>query len=150
MQTPKNGCREPFNHWKATYLVFAQGEPLREIPPDGTVGWYGDLVERLTEPHSSLVPDALAALAAVEAYRDWLTDNLDGMTEAGGVGLDNFNWYLKNVLYTPYDTDHLLLFGERTRTLAHLPRDRRKQKQPPWHPPSRTRYVEGRVRREGT
>jgi hypothetical protein len=96
-----------------SYDGVAQGEPLREIPPAGTVGWYGDLVERLTEPHSSLVPDALAALAAVEAYRDWLADNLDGMTEAGGVGLDNFNWYLKNVLYAPYDTDQLLLLGER-------------------------------------
>jgi hypothetical protein len=95
------------------YDGVAQGEPLREFPPEGTVGWYGDLVERLTEPYSDLVPDALAALAAVEAYRDWLTDNLDGMTGAGGVGLDNFNWYLKNVLYVPYDTDDLLLFGER-------------------------------------
>lgn len=95
------------------YDGVAQGEPLREIPPAGTVGWYGDLVERLTESQPSLVPEASAALAAVEDYRDWLTENLDDMTEAGGVGLDNFNWYLRNVLYAPYDTDDLRLFGER-------------------------------------
>ena len=95
------------------YDGVAQGEPLREIPPAGAVGWYGDLVDRLTEAHRSLVPDAQAALKAVEAYRDWLEDNLDSMTAAGGVGLDNFNWYLRNVLYAPYDTDDLLLLGER-------------------------------------
>jgi hypothetical protein len=95
------------------YDGVAQGEPLRDDPPDGTVGWYGDLVERLTEGQADLVPDAQAALTAVEDYRDWLKANLDGMTEPGAVGLDNFNWYLRNVRYAKYTTDDLRLLGER-------------------------------------
>ncbi len=95
------------------YDGVGQGVPWRAEPPEGTIGWYRDLVERLSEHHTDLVPDAKAALAAVEGYRDWLESRSPQMTEPAWIGLEHFNWFLRHVRLMPYTVDDLKMLGER-------------------------------------
>jgi hypothetical protein len=90
-----------------------QGEPYRDQPPAGTIGWYRDLCGRLQQHHADLVSSCAAAATAVAGYRDWLRANLDRMPQSAAVGMENFNWYLKHVRLLPYDSEDLILLGER-------------------------------------
>jgi hypothetical protein len=90
-----------------------QGEPRRPKPPAGVIGWYRDLLERLPQHHPELVPDAKAALAAAEGYRDWLKQSQPRMKENAWVGYENYNWYLRNVRLMPYDATSVRLLGKR-------------------------------------
>ena len=89
------------------------GQPMRNDPPPGVVGWYQDLVERLPDQHSDLVPVAKEALAAVEGYRDWLEENREQMTAPGGIGLDNYDWFLKHARLMPFTAADVRALGER-------------------------------------
>ena len=88
-------------------------QPFREVPPAGVIGWYKDLVERLEKNKPELVPAGKKALEAVLSFLDWLQDNQGKMTASAGVGLDNYNWYLKNVLYMPFTAQDCLTIGDR-------------------------------------
>jgi hypothetical protein len=90
-----------------------QGEPYRDQPPEGTIGWYRDLCGRLKQHHPDLVPACEASVTAVSGYRDWLRANLDRMPQSAAIGMENFNWYLKHVRLLPYDADDLIVLGER-------------------------------------
>ncbi len=90
-----------------------QGEPYRDQPPAGTIGWYRDLCGRLAKDHADLVDACQAGVAAVSAYRDFLRANLARMPQSAAVGMENFNWYLKHVRLLPYDSEDLILLGER-------------------------------------
>ena len=82
-------------------------EPYRDEPPDGTIGWYQDLCERLSRHQSDLVADCENALNALEGYRDWLKAKVDEMPQSAAIGIDNFNWYLKYVRLVPFTVDDL-------------------------------------------
>ena len=90
-----------------------QGEPRRDPPPEGIIGWYRDLIGRLPQHHPDLVADARQALAAVESYRDWLKQNESGMKEPAWVGLEQYQWYLRNVSLIPYTVDEVRFLGQR-------------------------------------
>ncbi len=90
-----------------------QGEPYRDQPPAGTIGWYKDLCSRLQQHHADLAPSCQAATMAVSGYRDWLRANVARMPQSAAVGMENFNWYLKHVRLLPYDSEDLILLGER-------------------------------------
>ncbi len=87
------------------------GHPYRDVPPAGTIGWYRDLIQRLGEHHPDLVPKATAALEAITAFRDWLQDS--GMNAPAGIGRENYEWYLQNVLYMPFTIEDILAIGDR-------------------------------------
>jgi len=89
-----------------------QGEPYRDTPPEGTIGWFRDLCDRLDDD-SSLVADCEAATRAAERYRDWLAEELPAMQASAAIGRDNFNWYLKHVRLLPLTVDDLRAIGER-------------------------------------
>jgi len=59
-------------------------------------------VAQLAEHHPDLVPDAKKAQAAIEGYLGWLKENRSRMTASAGVGIENYNWLLKNVYLFPY------------------------------------------------
>jgi len=84
---------------------------LRNMGPAAEI--FSEYLTRLVEQHPSLAVDARSARSAVERYLDWLRSNLDEMTAAAGVGLDNYNWLLKNVYLFPYS-------WEECRTIVHL------------------------------
>jgi hypothetical protein len=126
-----------------------QGEPRRPVPPAGVIGWYRDLRERLPKHHPELVADARAALAAAEGFRDWLKQNRPAMKEPAFVGLDNYNWYLRNVRLMPYDADQVRLLGkreeDRARTFLEIEQHRNRAL-PPIEPVKTAEEHEKRVR----
>jgi len=61
-----------------------------------------ELSTRLAEFHPHLVPDAEKARDAVKHYLNWLVENKNNMTEPAGIGIENYNWWLKNVHLFPY------------------------------------------------
>ena len=81
-----------------------------------------DLVPLMREHHPELVADAEAAWAAVQDYRAWIEDNIDRMTAPTGVGVEDYNWWLKNVWLLPYTWDEAWVIARREydRALATL------------------------------
>ena len=90
-----------------------QGEPYRDEPPAGTIGWFEDLCGRLAPGDSELLGDCREATASARRYRDWLAENLDGMEASAGIGAENYNWYLKHVRLLPHTVDDLEAIGRR-------------------------------------
>src|SRR5699024_3867028 len=90
-----------------------QGEPYRDNPPEGTIGWFDDLCQRLDQSKDALTSDCRSARDAAQKYHDWLVDNIDGMASSAGIGTDNFNWYLKHVRLMPETVDDLRAIGVR-------------------------------------
>ncbi len=89
------------------------GHPYRAVPPMGTVGWYEDFVQQLEKHHADLAPVAKAAQESVIGFRDWLEQNQGKLNEPAGIGKDDYNWYLKNVLYMPFTTEDIITIGDR-------------------------------------
>lgn len=63
---------------------------------------YNNLAESLKEHHPELVEDAKNAAKAVLGYGKWLEENVAKMPAAAGIGIENYNWWLKNVHLFPY------------------------------------------------
>ena len=62
------------------------------------------------------------ARVATEQFAAWIRAEAPSRTGPSGVGKDNYNWYLKHVLLSPYDFDaqKVLLQRELDRSLASL------------------------------
>jgi len=69
-----------------------------------------------------LAPAARAAQAAVDEFAGWLERRAKTMTKSAGIGVENYNWYLKNVHLVPYTWAELVTLMERelARTLASM------------------------------
>jgi hypothetical protein len=87
------------------------GHPYREVPPGGTIGWYRDLIQRLSEHHPALVPTAETALEAIVRFRDWLQHA--EMKAPAGIGREDYEWYLHSVLYVPFTMENIATIGDR-------------------------------------
>lgn len=74
---------------------------------------FQDLILKLKEHHPEMVPDAELALAAIDDFRGWLEANKDRMAARAGIGIENYNWYLKNVLLLPYNWEELMAICKR-------------------------------------
>ncbi len=130
-----------------------QGEPRRKKPPEGTIGWYEDLIVRLSKHHPELQTDAESALSSVKGFRDWLKENIDRMTAPAHIGLDHYDWYLKNVRLMPYTVEDVIKFAEVElyRTLAFLRIEQHKNRNlPQLEPASTEEEHERRVREAET
>jgi len=82
----------------------------------------GKLVKRLAEFHPELARDAEQAKTAVDSFRKWLEEKYEDMTAPSGIGIKNFNWYMKNVHLVPYTWEDQLTIIQREldRSLAHM------------------------------
>jgi hypothetical protein len=69
---------------------------------EGEVRIYDRFAERLGEHHPDLVADAQAAGQAVRDYAAWLKANRHEMITPAGFGKDNYTWWQRNVLLTPW------------------------------------------------
>lgn len=85
-----------------------------------------DLEGRRTASLASASPRLRAAVrdarVATEQFAQWIRTEAPRRTSPSGVGKDNYNWYLKNVLLSPYDYDQQVTILEREldRALASL------------------------------
>ncbi len=89
------------------------GHPRREAPPAGVIGWYRDLQLRARQSQPELLEAINPALAAVQAFQQWLQQQRPRLTAESGVGREAFDWYLRQVKMMPYDADDILLMSQR-------------------------------------
>jgi hypothetical protein len=68
---------------------------------------------RMEDQHPSLVPYVRAAKAAVDDFRAWLEEKQKDMTASSGIGVENYNWYMKNVHLIPYTWEDQVVILER-------------------------------------
>jgi hypothetical protein len=90
-----------------------QGQPYRDDPPAGTIGWYADLCRRLQDRQPDVGATCKAALRAVEGYRDWLLAGRPKMSASAGIGTENLEWYFRRVRLLPFGVHEIVLLGER-------------------------------------
>ena len=84
---------------------------LRAIAEEGSL--LEPMVAQMQEHHPDLVAETEAAWAAVQDYRTWVEDNLERMQGSVGFGVDNFNWWLKNVWLVPHTWEEAWTLGRR-------------------------------------
>jgi uncharacterized protein (DUF885 family) len=73
---------------------------------------YERLASRLAEHHPDLVPYCEQAQDAVRNFGKWLEANKSRMTAPAGIGIENYNWYMKNVHLFPYTWEECQLIVE--------------------------------------
>jgi len=71
------------------------------------------LVRTLAKHHPILVSDAEKARAAVEDFRGWLEEKHKTMKAPSGIGIENYNWYMKNVHLVPFTWDEQVTILQR-------------------------------------
>jgi len=74
---------------------------------------YARLATGLADHHPELVPAAEAARDATAAFMVWLESIEADLPAHGGVGKDEYDWFLRHVMLFPYTWDELLTLGER-------------------------------------
>lgn len=81
-----------------------------------------NLAGRLGKDHPDLVPDVERAKQAVDEFQAWLEEKYEGMTAPSGIGVENYNWYMKNVHLWPYTWEEqvVILNRELERSIASL------------------------------
>jgi hypothetical protein len=66
----------------------------------------------LTPAQAALAADVTKAKEATDAFVRWLESKAPSKTGSSGIGIDNYNWYLKNVQLLPYTWHDLLQIME--------------------------------------
>lgn len=74
---------------------------------------YHQLAEDFKTHHPDMVPAATAARDAAQSFLDWLEESHDGLPPHGGVGREDYDWYLKYVLLFPYSWEEMKILGKR-------------------------------------
>jgi uncharacterized protein (DUF885 family) len=77
------------------------------------VNVYGELAAQAAKLQPSLVAPAKRAQAAAAEFKAWLESVEAKLPAYGGVGSENYAWYLKHVLLLPYTPDEIHTIGER-------------------------------------
>ncbi|MDZ4366342.1 MAG: DUF885 family protein [Afipia sp.] len=77
------------------------------------VNVFGDLANSAVKLQPELIESAIRAQAAAAEFKAWLDSIEDGLPAHGGVGKENYAWYLRNVLLLPYTPDEVAVIGER-------------------------------------
>ncbi|MEM1246421.1 MAG: DUF885 family protein [Acidobacteriota bacterium] len=90
-----------------------QGQPYRDDPPAGTLGWYDDLCGRVAEHAAAEVESCAVAREAVASYRDWLRSERSSMEANAGIGAENLEWYVRNVRLLPFTAAEMSVLGQR-------------------------------------
>jgi uncharacterized protein (DUF885 family) len=111
---------------------------------------YGELADRAAKVQPELVAPARRAQAAAADFKRWLEGIEASLPAHGGVGRDNYAWYLKNVLLLPYTADEVALIGEREyqRQVAFLKIEEHRNRAIPMTEPVQTREQFDAKRRE--
>lgn len=105
------------------------------------VNVYGELADQAAKVQRELAAPARRAQAAAAEFKRWLEEIEAGLPAHGGVGRDNYAWYLKNVLMLPYTPEEVEVIGEREyqRQLAFLKIEEHRNRAIPMPEPVQTR-----------
>ena len=79
-------------------------------------------IPQLANAHPEMMESATRALESIIDFRQWLEEKQTSLTGSSGIGVDNFNWLLKNVYLSPYTWEQCVMLSEREleRSLATL------------------------------
>ncbi|MBQ1498545.1 MAG: DUF885 family protein [Sphingomonas sp.] len=105
------------------------------------VNVYGALAAEAAKRQPLLVAPAKRAQAAAAAFKAWLEGIEAGLPAHGGVGAENYAWYLRHVLLLPYTPEEIRVIGEREyqRQLAFLKIEEHRDRAIPMPEPVKTR-----------
>jgi len=81
-----------------------------------------ELGKTLAAHHPGIVPEVERAREAVASFQAWLEEELPKKKGASGVGVSNYNWYMRNVHLVPFTWEDELRIMQRElrRATAHL------------------------------
>ena len=78
------------------------------------------LAARLTDAGSKdLMAEVTRARAATDAFAAWLDAQAPSKTGPSGIGIENYDWYLRNVQLLPYTWHDVMLLMQRELGRAH-------------------------------
>jgi hypothetical protein len=77
------------------------------------------LASQVTGAPGELPADVSRAKEATDAFAAWLDSRAASKTEPSGVGVENYNWYLKNVQLAPYTWQEEVTIMERELARSH-------------------------------
>ena len=77
------------------------------------VNVYGEFAAQAAKLQPALAAPALRAQKAAKEFKTWLEQIEAKLPAFGGVGRENYAWYLKNVLLLPYTPEQIQTIGER-------------------------------------
>jgi len=102
---------------------------------------FAELAARAAKEQPELVQPARRAQAAAAEFKAWLESIEAGLPAHGGVGKENYAWYLKNVLLLPYTPEEVETIGEREyqRQVAFLKIEEHRNRAIPMPEPVKTR-----------
>ncbi|GAA0636759.1 hypothetical protein GCM10009424_08650 [Sphingomonas ursincola] len=102
---------------------------------------FAELAARAAQVQPDLVQPAKRAQAAAAEFKAWLESIEAGLPAHGGVGKENYAWYLKNVLLLPYTPEEVETIGEREyqRQVAFLKIEEHRNRAIPMPEPVKTR-----------
>ena len=105
------------------------------------VNVYGQLADQASKLQPELVEPARRAQSAAADFKAWLESIEANLPPHGGVGKDNYAWYLKNVLLLPYTPEEIETIGEREyqRQIAFLKIEEHRNRDIPMPEPVQTR-----------
>jgi len=78
-----------------------------------------ELASRLTESQSTLAENVGRAREATNGFAAWVESRAAGKTGSSGVGVENYDWYLKHVQLVPYTWRDEVTIMERELARAH-------------------------------
>lgn len=80
------------------------------------------LANRISGTHADLLAAIENARVATDEFREWLEQQAPSKTGPSGVGIDNYNWYLKQVHLVPYTWEEMMTVMQRelARSFASL------------------------------
>lgn len=83
---------------------------------------FGDFAKSVESAHPGLAAEAMKAAVAFEAFGAWLKERLPGKKGKAGIGIANYDWYMKHVHLSPYTfaDEVLLMERELSRARAYL------------------------------
>jgi hypothetical protein len=68
---------------------------------DGQLGYLASFAARVAGTSAELDQAVQSAIQATEEFVAWLEAEADSKTGPSGVGVENYDWYLKNVHLIP-------------------------------------------------
>jgi hypothetical protein len=77
------------------------------------------LASKLADSQTKVKADVLAAKTATDDLVAWLESKAASKTGPSGVGIENYNWYLKNVQLVPYTWQEEVAIMERELARSH-------------------------------
>jgi hypothetical protein len=78
-----------------------------------------DLASRAADASGTLKTDVQRAKDATDRFAEWLESHAPSKTGPSGIGIENYNWYLKNVQLVPYTWQEEATLMERELARAH-------------------------------